>query len=241
MPVAIAERAGDRQRHRDRAEVERHDRGCRSGAQPELGHDPRQRDGEHRRVQGDEDRARGDAQQRRRASPAASHAPRARTPAVTAGARCRARRRSPHRDRRGSVGRVARPDDRRQAELAGDDRRVGQDAAGIGHKAARDREHRDPRRVRGRADDDVARLDRARSRRAASTTRAGPGRHRPRRPSRAARQRRPTRSGRRRSGPPSVARSARADDPRRHDRLAAGRTARLRATTPGHGDRRGRR
>ena len=57
--------------------------------------------------------------------------------------------------------RVAGPDDRRQPELAGHDGRVRQDAAGVRHEAAGDREDRHPRRVRRRADDDVAGLDAA--------------------------------------------------------------------------------
>ena len=60
--------------------------------------------------------------------------------------------------------RVAGPDDGRQPELAGHDGRVRQDAAGVGDEPAGDREQRHPRRVRRRADDDVAGLDRARSR-----------------------------------------------------------------------------
>ncbi len=57
VPEPIPKVAADRQRDRDRAEVQRHQRCDRGRADVELAHHARQGDGEHRGVERDEDRA----------------------------------------------------------------------------------------------------------------------------------------------------------------------------------------
>ena len=126
------------------------------GVEAELVHDARQRDREHRRVERHEHGAAGHPEHRR-----AERAAPGRGAAVTGGARSRC---SPSisTSRPSAIRVVASPvpTTAGSAELAGDDGRVRQDAAGVGDQAAGDREQRHPRRVRRRADDDVAGLDR---------------------------------------------------------------------------------
>ena len=160
MTEPIAEAAARRQRDRDRAEVERDEGRDRGRAHPELLHHAGQRDGEHRGVEGHEDRPGRQSEHR------AGHQ------AGLAARRCRLLGALGHNSRTkpvvpssssmltvGDPGRgIAGADDRRQIELARHDRRVGEDAARVRHETAGDREERHPGRVRRGRDDDVARL-----------------------------------------------------------------------------------
>ena len=157
MAVSVADRAAERQRDATAPRYSVTSDATALASEAELAHDAGQRDREHRRVERDEDRAARDPEHRRRqqatvgrVSPGLRH--RSRTvPAVPSISTVR-----PSRDARRRAGDA---DDRRQAELAGHDGGVREDAAGVRDEAAGDREDRHPRRVRGRADDDVAGLD----------------------------------------------------------------------------------
>ena len=175
MAVAVADRAAERQRDRHRAEVQRDQRRHRVRAERELAHDVGQGDREHRRVERDEDGAARDPEHRRREQATVGPVPpgvpgrghRSRTvPAVPSISTIRPS---------AILSRRARDaDDRRQPELTRDDGGMREHPAGIRDEAAGDREDRHPRRVRRRADDDVARAGCARSPPSPSATRAGP-------------------------------------------------------------------
>ena len=148
------------------------------GVRPKVVHHARQGDGEHRGVQGDQDRAARDAEHPgQRASTSGGHRrghPPSQDPDDAAS--CRRSRRA--RRRRCACVASPSPDHGGQPELAGDHRRVATTPPVLVTQAARDREQRDPRRVRRRAHDDVAGLDPAevlRPRTTRAVPRATPG------------------------------------------------------------------